>query len=87
MANCTVIEFAKSVPPYHAGEKAGFAHEIAEAYVRAGVAKIIRPNAPVVDPKTIEAQRAALADERSLALRVNLAELADGRRAGAAARA
>lgn len=79
MPNVSVIEFAKSVPPYHVGDRASFQPETARAYVHAGAASMVRENVPLVDPKTIEERKHALAAERAQGIEAILAEALAGR--------
>lgn len=74
MATVSVVEFVKPVPPYHVGEKAGFPHDIAETYARAGAGRIVREHVPAVDPKTIEDQKRALAAEKAAGIDSIIAE-------------
>lgn len=85
MSTVSVVEFLKTVPPYRVGERAGFSPAQAEAYVRAGAARVVRERAPVVDPATTKAQLQAEAELRAQAVRVQLSQIGDGKRAPASA--
>jgi hypothetical protein len=76
MDKITVIEFATQVPPWRSGEKAGFPHETAMAYVNRGLAKIVAAHVDRVDART----RQADAERRLAELRL----LADSAQAEAA---
>ena len=71
MDKITVIEFATQVPPWRSGEKAGFPHETAMAYVNRGLAKIVAAHVDRVDART----RQADAERRLAELRLTVARL------------
>jgi hypothetical protein len=62
MADVTVVQFTRTLPPYLVGEEAGLPADIAKRYVDAGVAQVVRAKVPAIDPDTITAQRKAEAE-------------------------
>ncbi|MDE2342924.1 MAG: hypothetical protein KGL63_05950 [Betaproteobacteria bacterium] len=64
----TIVQFNRPVPPYHAGERAGFPADVADAYVRAGAARVIKQDSARVAPETIKERQEALRAEREIAL-------------------
>jgi hypothetical protein len=50
MSKVSIVQFVQSVAPYRAGERAGFDPHVANIYVSKGVAKLVKDDAPKVDP-------------------------------------
>jgi hypothetical protein len=84
MAEVTVVQFTRTLPPYLVGEEAGLPPNIAKRYVDAGAAQVVRAKAAAVDPATIAAQRKAEDEMLSKSARISADD--SGRRQPASSR-
>lgn len=64
MPTVSVVQFAKPMAPYHAGEKAGFPPDIARFYVEKGFASFVEKDVPQVSPETVKERARSLAAEK-----------------------
>jgi len=77
-----VVRFTQSMPPYMAGELAGFSHERAEQLVRMGVAELYGRATPKARPEPVEHKRTARATAEADLVQVEFVRAAHGYRAG-----
>lgn len=60
MPDISVIEFLRPTAPFRTGERAGFDPLYAQKMIDKGVARLVKAEAPVVDPKTAAEHQANL---------------------------
>lgn len=77
-----VVRFRESMPPYMAGELAGFSHERAEQLVRTGVAEPYGKTTPKARPEPVTPQRPEGAAADADLVRVQFVRAAHGYRVG-----